>query len=84
MPLNELDLFRSAVDHRSHEGMLYYANFTPDLEDRVRRTHGLDGQKNLRDHFGMNESDRDKASIWRQNLTRWCPRDANDNAFRYT
>ena len=70
MPLNELDLFRSTVDHRSHEGVLYYANFTTDLEDRVRRTHGLDGQKNLRDHFGMNESDRDKASIWRQHRAR--------------
>ncbi len=46
-------MFRATVEHRQHEGVLYYASFTPDLERRVREAEGLGPQDSLQEHFGM-------------------------------
>ena len=51
--MSQLDLFRATVAHEPHDGLLFYASFTPDLERRVREAEGLDETHNLRDHFGM-------------------------------
>ncbi|MDA0745827.1 MAG: hypothetical protein O2954_04865 [bacterium] len=51
--MTQLECFQATVEHRPHEGLLFYANFTPDLERRVREANGLDDKTSLRDFFGM-------------------------------
>ena len=51
--MTQLEIFRATVAHESHDGLLFYASFTPDLERRVREAEGLDETHDLRDHFGM-------------------------------
>ena len=53
MALTQLEMFRATVEHREHEGVLYYASFTPDLDRRVREAHGLGATDSLQEHFGM-------------------------------
>lgn len=53
MSTSQHDLFQATVGHRSHEGMLYYASFTPDLERRIRNAEGLAAEDDLCAHFGM-------------------------------
>lgn len=42
----------ATVNHEPHDGFLYYAEFTPDLERRVRDRFGI-GDGDIRDFFGM-------------------------------
>jgi len=49
----ELALFKATVNHEKHDGVLFYANFTPDLERRLRKYLGLDDDVDLREYFGM-------------------------------
>ncbi|MDP6775572.1 MAG: uroporphyrinogen decarboxylase family protein [Candidatus Latescibacteria bacterium] len=53
MALTQLEMFRATLEHREHEGVLYYASFTPDLEGRVREAQGLGPEDSLQEHFGM-------------------------------
>ena len=53
MPTCQRDLVQAAVEHRSHDAMLCYASFTPDLERRVRDAEGLAAADDLCAHFGM-------------------------------
>ena len=53
MALTQLERFRATVEHRAHEGILFYASFTPDLEQRVRAAHGLGPKDSIQEHFGM-------------------------------
>ncbi len=51
--MNERERFRATVGHESHEGFLFYASFTPDLERRVRSFFGIGEGGDIRDFFGM-------------------------------
>ena len=53
MSLTQLEQFRATMAHEAHEGVLFYASFTPDLERRVREAHGLGPKDSLQEHFGM-------------------------------
>jgi uroporphyrinogen decarboxylase len=53
MGISQLECFRATVQHQKHEQYLFYADFTPDLERRVREELGLSAETNLRDYFGM-------------------------------
>ncbi|MHB9030870.1 MAG: uroporphyrinogen decarboxylase family protein [Candidatus Latescibacterota bacterium] len=48
----ELDIFQATVHHEPHDGFLFHASFTPDLERRVRKDFGI-GESDIRDFFGM-------------------------------
>jgi len=51
--MNELQIFRNTVNHIETENLLYYANFTPDIENRFRAFLGVDYSVDLREYFGM-------------------------------
>ncbi len=51
--MTQLDCFHATVAHRAHPGFLFYADFTPDLARRVRQSHRLGPEVNLREYFGM-------------------------------
>jgi uroporphyrinogen decarboxylase len=51
--MNQLELFKSTVERRSSKEFLFYANFTPDLERRVRNYFSIDKTVNLKELFGM-------------------------------
>ena len=53
MPMTQLECFKSTVNHKKHEGILFYAIFTPDLERRVRKAFDIGPDQNLFEHFGM-------------------------------
>jgi uroporphyrinogen decarboxylase len=53
MNTSQLDCFRATVAHQPHEGILFYASFTPDLLKRVREACGLDEKADVREYFGM-------------------------------
>src|SRR3990172_9725675 len=53
MAITQLDCFRVTVWHRPREGLLFYANFSPDLSVRLRRDLGLAEDEDLGTHFGM-------------------------------
>lgn len=53
MPLTQRECFRATVAHEPHEGILFYASFTPDLLRRVREAEGLGERDDVRAHFGM-------------------------------
>ena len=53
MALTELERFKATVAHEKQDGVLFYANFIPDLEERVRNRYSLAADINLREHFGM-------------------------------
>jgi len=51
--ITQLDCFRATVAHEPHEGFLFYASFTPDLERRVREEHEIGSANDLRVRLGM-------------------------------
>jgi len=51
--MTELERFKATTAHEKHDGFLFYADFTPDLEGRIRTQYGLDATTDLREHFGM-------------------------------
>lgn len=53
MPLSQLECFKATIAHQKHDGFLFYALFTPDLERRVRESEGLGANDDLMEHFGM-------------------------------
>ena len=53
MSLSQLECFKATVEHKKHEGFLFYADCTPHLDNRVREEHGLTPEANLREYFGM-------------------------------
>lgn len=50
---NQLEVFKATVEHREHEGTLFYANFTPHLENIIREFYGLNKEESLKHYFGM-------------------------------
>jgi uroporphyrinogen decarboxylase len=53
MRLTQLERFKATVKHEKHEGVLFYADFTPDLKSRIRKDQGIGDEVELREHFGM-------------------------------
>ncbi len=51
--MTQLELFRAAVEHKRGDSFLYYANFTPDLERRIRERFGVEQEEDMGDFFGM-------------------------------
>jgi uroporphyrinogen decarboxylase len=51
--ITQLECFRATVEHEPHEGFLFYASFTPDLERRVRAHYGVGDAGDLRERLGM-------------------------------
>lgn len=50
---NEWERFRKTLNHQKHEGIFYSANFTPEVERRLREYFDLGKEVDLRDFFGF-------------------------------
>jgi len=53
MKLTQRDLFRATVDHKKEDAILFYADFTEDLEKRVRTHYGIPEKQSYREFFDM-------------------------------
>lgn len=53
--MNQLELFKATMAHESHGEFLFYANFTPDLENRLRKELAVPDDMSLTKYFGMFE-----------------------------
>ena len=53
MAMTQRECFRATVAHDPHEGFLFYASLTSDLDRRLREAEGLGEDDDLRAHFGM-------------------------------
>jgi len=51
--MNQLEVFHKTVNHVKTDQILYYADFAPDLELRLRQHFDFDSSIDLREHFGM-------------------------------
>jgi uroporphyrinogen decarboxylase len=51
--MNQLELFKKTVNHVKTTRILYYADFAPDLELRLRQFLDFDSSADLREYFGM-------------------------------
>ncbi|NLC69178.1 MAG: hypothetical protein GX754_10465 [Clostridiaceae bacterium] len=51
--MNQLEIFKAAVAHEPNGQFLFYSNFTPDLERRIREKFQVDKKVSLREYFGM-------------------------------
>ncbi|HHW47701.1 MAG TPA: hypothetical protein GXX14_03675 [Clostridiaceae bacterium] len=51
--MTQLELFRATVEHRPHDEILFYASFTPAIDEKLRKTLKLADDVDLRDYFGM-------------------------------
>ncbi|MFH1614085.1 MAG: uroporphyrinogen decarboxylase family protein [Planctomycetota bacterium] len=52
MPLTQLEQFNATIAHEKHENILFYADFTPDLADRVKKEYGLGDEFDLGEYCG--------------------------------
>ena len=53
MKLSQLECFKSTLAHEKHDQFLFYADFTSDIEQRLRERCGLNGELDLKEHLGM-------------------------------
>jgi uroporphyrinogen decarboxylase len=53
MSLNQLECFRATMAHEKHPGFLFYADFTPDLKERVKKEFNVPATSYIRKHVGM-------------------------------
>lgn len=51
--MNQLEKFKATMAHEYHDQFLFYANFTPDLEKKIRTHLDIDENIQLRKRFGM-------------------------------
>jgi uroporphyrinogen decarboxylase len=51
--MTQRELFHATVEHRQADGLLFYADFTDDLQARVRARFGIPRGEDSRDFFGM-------------------------------
>lgn len=51
--MNQLEIFKATVAHETHEQYLFYANFTPELDRKIREQLQIEEDIELRKHFGM-------------------------------
>lgn len=53
MALTQLEHFQATVAHDEHDGLFFYAKFTPDLDKSIRSKYSLSEEEYLREFFGM-------------------------------
>ena len=53
MAMTQLEKFRATVAHEPHEGLLYKASFTPDLQARVFEAYGVADMAAFAEKVGM-------------------------------
>jgi uroporphyrinogen decarboxylase len=51
--MSERERFQATLNHEKHEGIFYYASFTPEVERRLRERLALSKEADLRDFFGF-------------------------------
>ncbi|MFY9175761.1 MAG: uroporphyrinogen decarboxylase family protein [Caldicoprobacterales bacterium] len=51
--MTQLELFKATIAHEEHDQFLFYANFTPELERRIRTELNIDDGISLRKYFAM-------------------------------
>ncbi len=51
--MTQLEIFHATVNHQSHDGFLFYADFTPDLARRFQEKYSLAPDADFREPFGM-------------------------------
>lgn len=51
--MNQLEIFNATVAHETHEQYLFYANFTPELDRKIREQLQIAEDIDLRKYFGM-------------------------------
>ena len=51
--MTQLEIFQATVNHQPHDGFLFSASFTPDLDRRLREKYALASDADLQQHFGM-------------------------------
>ncbi len=51
--MTQLECFSATAAHEPHEGFLFYAAFSPAVENKIREKYGLGQTASLRDFFGM-------------------------------
>ncbi|MBA2123920.1 hypothetical protein B9J78_03150 [bacterium Unc6] len=51
--MTHLELFKSTVEHRGNKEFLFYAEFTPEVDKKIREKYKLDKNVDLRDFFGI-------------------------------
>lgn len=53
MKARQLQIFKATIQHEYHEDYLFYANFTPEIERRLRERLKLDRSVDIRKYTGM-------------------------------
>ncbi len=51
--MNQLEVFKATVAHQVHEGFLFYAGFTPELDRKVRNKLNISNNVDIGKYFGM-------------------------------
>jgi len=51
--MNQLEIFKSTINHNPHKEFLFHASFTPDLEKRIRNYYNLSQDVDLGKFFKM-------------------------------
>jgi hypothetical protein len=51
--MNQLEIFNATVAHETHEQYLFYANFTPELDRKIREQLQIAEDIDLKKYFGM-------------------------------
>jgi uroporphyrinogen decarboxylase len=51
--MTQLEIFHATVNHQPHDEFLFYADFTSDLDRRLREKYALMSDVDLREPFGM-------------------------------
>ncbi len=51
--MNQLELFKATIAHEEHDEFLFYANFTPELDRKIRQRFNIADNISLREYFGM-------------------------------
>jgi hypothetical protein len=49
--LNQLELFKATVSHQSHDSFLFYANFTPEIDRKIRKELNITETIDLKRYF---------------------------------
>jgi uroporphyrinogen decarboxylase len=53
MAQNHMELFQKTIHHKPHRDVLYYASFTEDVEQRLRKHLNIEQDVNLGEHLDM-------------------------------
>jgi len=51
--MNQLEIFKATISHEPHNQYLFYADFTPHADKKIREALNISKNTNLREYFGM-------------------------------